>query len=87
MNTTTGNMNVTLSSNLQSCYIGDPWPLYPSIQPLVQTYYPTYYGYWNNESNIEKAFLIVQKLMNKKIVNPLKIKDFIELVNEIASVI
>lgn len=66
---------------------GDFWPYYPNIYPLVQTYYPMYYSYWSNESNIEKAFRITQKLIEKKIVNPIKIKDFIELVNEIASII
>lgn len=51
-------------------------------------YYPTYYPYVVKEDNkFEQAFKIVQKLMEKKLVDPKKVKDFIELVNEIVDVL
>ncbi len=78
---------LSLTSKYENSWIGEPWPSYPSIQPLVQTYYPTYYGYWNNESSIEKAFKIIQKLMVRNLVKVETVKDFIELVNEVASVV
>jgi hypothetical protein len=57
--------------------------------PYVERWYPTtYYTYWVKEdSKIEQAFKIVQKLMNKKIIEKITLKKFIELVNEIAKIL
>jgi len=53
--------------------------------PYVERWYPVYYTYWTKEPNkIEQAFKLVQKLMEKKIIQRLTLKKFIELVNEIA---
>ena len=83
MDTVDTSRSVFLNSSFNGIY-----PDYShSIQPVVQTYYPFYYQFWANESNIEKAFNIAQKLIDKKLVTIVKVKDFVELVNEIASVI
>jgi len=58
----------------------EPW------YPIVEKYYPTYYTYWQ-DSKIEKAFKIVQVLLDKKTIKVEKVKDFIELVNEISKVL
>ena len=54
--------------------------------PLIQQYYPVYVPYWQ-EPKIEKAFKIVQILLEKNIVKVESVKDFIELVNKISEVI
>ena len=53
---------------------------------LVQTYYPTYYSYWQ-PNKTEQAFRLVQKLLQKKLVKLSTIKDFIELTNEIVAIL
>lgn len=58
----------------------NPWP----YQPIIEHYYPSCIGHWSSEDTISKAFKIVQKLIDKKVVKVAKIKDFIELVNLIA---
>lgn len=50
--------------------------------PSYPTYYPTYITYSNK---FEQAFKIVSKLFEKKIIEKLTVKQFIELVNEIAT--
>jgi len=61
----------------------DPWQPQP-YQPVIERYYPSCLGHWTTEDTISKAFKIVQKLIDKKMVKVVKIKDFIELVNLIA---
>jgi len=57
-------------------------------QPLVKEYYYPYYTYWQNEDKISKAFKLAQKLIKKKFIKePLKVKDFIELVNNLVEII
>lgn len=69
--------------------IGDYFPNCPNWYPqIIKEYYPAYYGtYVDNKSNIEKAFKIVQKLIDKKLVKVEKVKNFVELVNDIAEII
>jgi hypothetical protein len=57
-------------------------------KPLIREYYYSYYPYWQNEDKISKAFKLAQKLIEKKFIKePLKVKDFIELINELAEII
>ena len=58
----------------------NPWP----YQPIIEHYYPSCIGHWSSEDTISRAFKIVQKLIDKKVVKAETIKDFIELVNLIA---
>lgn len=61
------------------------WPYYwDTHYHYGHTWYPsiTY-----EKSKIEQAFRILQKLMEKKIIKELMVKQFIELVNDIANVI
>lgn len=60
------------------------FPYYP-----YQEYYPIY-TYWygeNKEDKTVKAFKIIQLLMDKKIVEIDKAKDFIELVDEVVKML
>ena len=48
-------------------------------------HYHTWYPYCVPEkSKLEQAFKIVQKLMEKKLINVVRVKDFVDVVNEIA---
>lgn len=49
----------------------------------------TYYPFWTvGENKIEQSFRLVQKLIEKKVIKePATVKDFIELINNIAEVI
>lgn len=70
-----------------SSSIGDQYNWQP-YYPLIQQYYPVYIPYWDNQSKIEQAYLIAQKLIDKKLVKQVvTIKDFIELVNEIVTIL
>ena len=64
--------------------IGD---YYPWWQDYHHYYHYSYPVYIDNKSKIEQAFKITEKLMEKKIVKDIKLKQFIELVKEIASVL
>jgi hypothetical protein len=56
--------------------------------PVIREYYPIYYGNWTVEKNkTEQAFKIVQALMEKKIIEVLSVKDFIELTNKIVELL
>ena len=60
---------------------------YKHIYPYVEKHFPThtYWHSWREDSRIEKAFKLVQKLMDKKFVKaPKTVKDFIVLVNTLA---
>jgi hypothetical protein len=89
------NTDLTLNTNFgTSNYTGDytaPYPDYwwnPHIYtPIVKEYYPVYYGYWNQDSKLEKAFKIVAKLMDMKMIKCPLVKDFIETVNNIAEIL
>ena len=57
---------------------------YPWYQPIVKEYYPVYYDWYSSSSNKHKqAFDVAKMLVKKKLVDPKKIKDFIELVESI----
>lgn len=87
--------NITLNSNFtyqmtsggtdSQMYTQPYWDIY---QPLVKEYYYPYYTYWTNEDKISKAFKLAQKLIEKKLIKePTKVKDFIELVNNIVELL
>lgn len=55
--------------------------------PLVEQYYCTNLTPWSSGS-IEKAFKLVQKLLEKKLIKePKTVKDFIELVNTLSEIL
>ena len=62
---------------------------YDYWQPYIQYYCPTtYYPIWiDKKSQIELAFNILQKLMEKKLVKIEKVGQFIETVTDIASIL
>lgn len=79
LNTSVDNMDL----NASNASIGD-WG--QNCLGLVQTYYQPYYSYWT-PNKTEQAFRLVQKLLEKKLVKLNTIKDFIELTNEIVSIL
>ena len=68
-----GNANVT----------GTMWYDPKWYQPVLREYYPVYTSYWQ-DNKIEKAFKIMKVLVDKKLIEPKTVKEFIELVNDIA---
>lgn len=50
-------------------------------------YYPIYYPQYPLKSNVEQAFKIVSKLMERGIIGDIKVKEFTELVNEISNIL
>lgn len=76
-------------SNWNNNYIGDPLPWYdPTIYyPLIEKHYIGYpiYDKRADANKVEQAFNIAKVLVEKRIVRPRKIENFIELVNEIIS--
>lgn len=90
LTTTNGNTTLTLEANYNhamntNCITTGTFTCY---QPLITTYYPNYLSYWSNENTISKAFKLVQKLIDLKVIKePKTIKKFIELVNQISEVI
>ena len=89
------NATVTFNDNGSSgIYIGDPlnYELMPDKTGFYDWYYPVYY-YWNlpctlaEKNKIEQSFKIVQKLMEKKVIDKMTLKKFITLVNEIANIL
>lgn len=55
--------------------------------PLVEQYYYNNLNPWSSGS-IEKAFKLVQKLLEKKLIKePKTVKDFIELVNTLSEIL
>ncbi len=59
------------------------WHDFQPYYPSFKEYYPVYLGL-QNENKTEKAFKIVNMLLKRKIIKLNKVKDFIELVNDIA---
>lgn len=56
--------------------------------PIIQEYYPRCILLWDSPINKEnKAFKIVQKLMDMEIIQVRTVKQFIEAVNAVAEVI
>lgn len=83
-----GNPIGQFDNKVGNTYIGDPWYNPNIYTPIVERYYPVYYGFWNNEKNkTEQAFKIVQKLIDKGKLKVDTVKDFIEAVNEIVEVL
>lgn len=57
-------------------------------QPIVKEYYPaTIFTQWSEPNKTEKAFKVLQKLIETKRVQIDKVKDFIEAINEIVEVL
>ena len=82
--TLTTNGNTTFDTLNQSggtanCYIPNYW------QPYITQFYPAY-GYIYQQSGTDKAFKVVQILIEKKILDEKKltVAKFIELVGELA---
>lgn len=78
-------MTITTGTSLT----GTNWySLYPNYPEVVKEYYPVYYTNWiNNENKTEKAFKIVNKLIELKLVNLDKVNDFVELTNKISEIL
>ena len=62
---------------------------YQNVYPYVEKFYPqqytTYWNTWKEDSKLEKAFRLAQKLMEKKFIKePKTVKEFIELVNTLS---
>jgi hypothetical protein len=80
LNTSIDNMG--FSKGVNAC-IND-WG--QQLGQLSMTYYPTYHSYWT-PNKTEQAFKLVQKLMEKNLVKVKTVKDFLELTNEIISIL
>ncbi len=84
--------NVTVGTNNYSGW-GGWWPDYE--RTIIKEYYPTYWpSYITNTvtvtapSKLEQAFKIVSKLIEKRIITKkLKVKDFVELVNQVSDIV
>lgn len=73
----------------QNCWIGDPIPYY---LPVIERHYHSYpiYTYLNsleNKSKVEEAFKIARGLVEKEIINPSTVGQFIEIVNIIVDIL
>ncbi len=79
-NITTG--NITLDS-----YVGASGTADNSFNYILPMYPYQLYYYNDHEDKTGKAFKIVQKLIEKKLVKSEKIQDFVNLVNEISEII
>lgn len=74
------------SAGINTAMVNGYW--YPDYWDTHNHYYHSYPIYQVPEkSKIEQAFKIMQKLMEKKIVEKVSLKNFIETVNEIAGVL
>lgn len=67
-------------------YQMEPYQWYPWWGKEIHYWYPSI-SYTTERSKVEQAFKIVCKLLEKKIIKELNVKQFIELVNEIATII
>lgn len=77
------------STNDSTIVAGDTYLNLPDYWGYHTYYYPTWFPSLqiSEKSKIEQSFKIIQKLMEKKIIEELTVKKFIELVNEIASIL
>ena len=65
-----------------------PWDWDWYYRQFYPVYYPVAYpAFTYTEDKVSKAFKIVQKLIEKKIVDKISVKEFIELVNTIAEIL
>jgi len=82
-NTWIGDNGTPYTGDNGTTYTGTAW-----VYPYVERWYPVYYTTWcDNKSTVEQSFNIVQKLMEKEIIKKLTLKQFIEIVNEIAKLL
>lgn len=85
----TGSEMVSYTGNGTGYDVGDyyiaPYYYYPWYREEIHHYYPMYVPHEQNK--IEQAFKIVSKLMEKKIVSGLNVKQFVGLVNDIAEIL
>ena len=79
----------TAGFGLNSIYPYPSQPWYEPFYPIVERHYYPSYVYWTqpDKSKLEQSFKIVQKLIEKKLVKVDKVKEFIELVNDIVEVL
>jgi len=79
-----------VSYNQQDLQVGNCWIQpnywYPWYDREIHHWYPSV-SIVPEKSKVEQAFRILGKLLEKKIVKTVTVKDFIELVNEIAGVL
>ena len=77
--------NTVGGASIGNCWISYPqW--YPFFEREIHHHYPSV-CIQTEKSKVEQAFKILGKLMEKKIIKQVTVKEFIELVNEIASVL
>jgi predicted transcriptional regulator len=90
------NEEITLNTNLNSVTwtssntTGEPpayYTTYPTWFPKTLENYHSLSTTWIQENKTEKAFILVRHLLEKKIVNLVTIKDFVDLVVEITNLI
>jgi len=91
MNTSQPTFNLNTSiGDFTSGFFGDPIN-YPTFYPLIERYYsnyPVYTYIQQDKSKIEQSFKIVQALIDNKTINNLKtVKDFIDIVNKIVTIL
>lgn len=72
------------TGNINNYFVGDPYSYWQEYHHYHHYNYPLYI---DNKSKIEQAFKIMQKIMERKIVGEIKLQQFIELVNDIATII
>lgn len=80
-------VNDSTSFNTLTNYVHNNFSTLPYIEPVVN-YWNGYYNYSITEDRVTKSFKIIQHLIEKKkIKEPKTIKEFIELVNEISTLL
>jgi hypothetical protein len=70
------------AGDTNNCYIPWNWGYWDTHYHNYYTSYPVY-----QTSKIEQAFKIVAKLLEKKIIEKLTVKEFIELVGTISEIL
>lgn len=80
-------LNNTLGQNVNAGnYLGD----WNQCLPLAQTYYHYYPQtclHWNEPNKFEQAFKIINKLIERKLLEIKTVKQFIETLGDIQSVL
>ena len=85
------NAAITYDSSSQGLMVGSSyvdWPYYERWEPIKEYHHETFIRNVEVQtSTTEQAFNIVSKLIEKKYVEKLTVKKFIELVNEVSKII
>lgn len=80
-------LNMSLNQPYGSNSLLGEWT---TCAPLLNTFYhhyPQTYWHWNEPNKFEQAFKILQKLIDKKMIEVDTVKKFIETLGEIQSVL